>query len=284
MQIPDLVGALESGLRGEEEQDTWGPDSFHMSDLAVVLNGGDQKCARSVVKRVRGEDRKESTIGKMFMFDHGHRIHERVTDLIREPLLKQGWEIIGVETPVNEFLPEWMRGTLDLELRGPNGEKVIVDYKTSRGRNFDYLNKPKAGNVIQLRGYMMVTDADYGMLLYLDREGQSTPVPFVVERDDAQVLAGMEYLKQLNELPADKEPARMRPKVKLSKNKGPDGVKLTLPWQCSYCDFLDVSCGGALKPELRDVIVGYLDKDGQLAMKDNYVDLHDAVRDLIDGE
>lgn len=281
-RIPDLVGALEAGLRTKGTKDTWGEEHIHMSDLAVILSGGDEKCARQIRHRLNQDERADDSVGQMMMFDNGHSIHERVTDLIKEPLLDQGWEIIGVEVPVTEHLPEWMRGTLDLKLRGPGGEIVIVDYKTKKGNAFRWMNSAGEGNKIQLQGYMMVEDADYGMLLYIDREGQNTPVPFIVERNDARVIDGINTLEAIYKTPS--LPARILPKLTFSRNKGPDGVKLELPWQCDYCPYLDKSCPGALKPELRGKIVGYFDKESGLDMKEEYEFLRKAVTVLIDAK
>lgn len=282
VKIPDLVGALEIGLRQGQETDTWGKDSVHMSDLAVVLAGtGDEKCMKQVWHRLNGNARSEDSLGTMMMFDNGHSIHDRLSKLIASPLLEQGWEIVGVEIPVTEFLPEWMQGTLDVELRGPEGEKVILDYKTTKSNFFRYNNGPKPSNVIQVQGYMMVTDADYGLLMYVDREGGNTPVVFIVERNDAAVIEGMNLLEKLKDLP--EPPRRMLPKVKLQRNKGPDAVKLELPWQCQYCSFLDRSCKGALEPELRGQIVGYNSREG-LTMKEQYEHLTTAVQMLLDGD
>lgn len=264
---PDLVAAVERGLRAEN--DTWDKSSIHSSDLAYGLEG--ERCGRQLWLRLRGAPQREHHAGELFMFDRGRSAHERLTQLIR-PHLPEGWSIEYVERSIVEdevarqlgLVPEEIEdGTLDVELHGPGGIVVIVDYKTLRGRAFEFLTGPYTSHEIQIRSYIMARDAHGGIILYADREGQNFCRQFRVTRDDAAVRAAAQRTHEIGR--SQVQPPAMLPILDRRANKGPDSVYLREPWQCQRCVFRDHSCPGALPPDLRDLgIVAKITKDGEM--------------------
>jgi len=249
--IPSLPALMEEGLRNQK--DDWGDDRLHISDLSVYLEDG--KCPRELWLRLNGYEKRELTAGQMLMFDHGHRIHERIVEILTKPLEEREWVISKIEKPVEVL---GIRGRADMVIKHEEGMEVVVDFKTLRGRAFQYLEQPKESHVLQVQAYMMGEGASKGVVFYLDREGQNAARQFVVDRDDETVSEAIKYAKSIQQM--ENLPDELNPKVEIKKNKGPDSVYLKLPWQCDYCQYRDVSCEGALPKEYRELgVVGKTD-------------------------
>jgi hypothetical protein len=231
MRPPNLVDAIRAVLTAQNQADDRTP-GIHVSDLAVgipVADGG--KCKRQLWLQLQGAEKRQAHAGEMLMWAAGHRLQEAATQWLEEGL--GGWRIHMVERPVRLGN---IVGRYDALLLGPDGERVVVDFKTARGRSFDYLDGPKPAHEMQVRAYCMAVEADYGMLLYMDREGQNFARQFVVERDDEKVRAAVseaERIAGLAEPPPVLDPVKKR------------NGKLARPWNCDYCPFLDISCDGA---------------------------------------
>jgi hypothetical protein len=270
---PDLVGALYGGIRAEP--DDWGDAELHVSDLGVTIPG--EGCPRQLKLRLEGAEKRPLTVGEALMFDHGHRIHERATELLRAGLA-DGWTIDAVELPV--AMPNGIRGTLDVLLRHESGATRVLDYKTVRGRAFNYLDGPKPANALQVRAYTYAVDAEAGDLLYIDREGQNGALAFEVERDDAAVEAGLRTLVQIRD--SAEMPPVLTPVLERRQNKGPDSLVVKQPWCCDYCPFQGVSCDGALPPEKRDRgIVAKITDNNELLVQPNGQDMALLVEELL---
>lgn len=236
-----LIPALERAL---SKDDAWDDSTIHASDLGATIEG--ETCLRQVWLRVRNSKAREQGIGEKLMFDHGHRLHAHAVELLRAGL-DEGWTIAGVEVSCSNALTAALAlpitGTYDCLLEGPNGERVVVDFKTTRGTAMRFLvNEPKPTHRIQIQAYMLATDASYGKLLYIDREGQNGFKEFRVERDDDAVRAAANALNDA--VYAEDPPAIIGPKITQLKTK----TKIELPWQCQYCRFHRVSCAGADVP------------------------------------
>ena len=264
---PNLLHALAKGLKGDPEEHIWDNSKLHVSDLAVAIPGADGKCPRSLWLRLRGRKGDPHGPGKLLMFDHGNQIHNRVGELLRAGLPDE-WRIIGLEQKISI---EELTGRLDLLLEGPAG-RVVVDFKTIRGRAFNYLFEPKPMHTLQVQTYSMAVDADYAKVLYIDREGQNFAQEFPIPRDDAKVIQALEIARAIHRdaMEIDNEdidawhgPDILPPNVKRNSNKGPDSIKLELPWQCQYCEYLDNFCGASIPPCSRhNGIVGHIDDEG----------------------
>jgi len=278
-KTPNLTQSLTKGLNNK--QDEWDDRALHISDLSAYL-GDEGNCPRSLWLRVNGYKKKPLTLGKALMFDHGHRIHDRIADLLGAGLPAK-WVVKGIEQPVS--IGD-ITGRYDIKVAHVEEEvTVIVDVKTARGKAFGYLEKqgPKPSHQLQVRGYSVAEDAAGGVVFYIDREGQNGSRQFKVERDDRQVWEAIKYIKWIVE---SDEPMPIKGlKLEQKVNKGPDSVKLKEPWQCSYCDFKYVSCPGPIdekyQPELGKII-GYLD-GGQFNCKTENKELARIVAGLLDS-
>ena len=271
--VPNLPQALEKGLRAQ--QDDWGDDKLHVSDLAVAIG---EKCALQLWLRLSGAKQRELTPGQMLMFRHGQRIHKDLVDLIGEGL-PAGWEIQAVEKQVQ--LGE-ITGRYDTRLFHETGVEIIVDWKTMRGRAFGWLKEAKPAHVLQVQSYVTAADADAGLIFYVDREGQNAARQFYVQRDDERVWWAVEQARAVRD---GDIPDVLDAKLQIKQNKGPDSVYLKQPWQCEYCEFLNVSCQGALPYNCRELgIVGKVSEDRFTPSAGIPEGVEGLVRDLLDAE
>jgi len=244
---PDLCAAVERAL---DQPDDWGRDRLHVTDLAVSIPGPDGKCERSLQLRLQDAERTPDQIGKQIMFDHSHRIHERLTQLLEMGLAHTDWIIVAIEQKVPEgSLPYGVTGTPDMVLLNlRTRQTVVVDFKSIRGKSFDYLDGPKPSWVLQVQTYMKVKPAELGVILVIDREGQNGMRQFVIERDDKKVDQAIEYAQEVRE--SEELFPVLEKLVKIRHNKTCDTVYRNAPWQCDYGEFRGPSCPGAVEKEL----------------------------------
>lgn len=286
MAAPNLATAIERALRSVE--DNWGDDRLHVSDLAVALPLSERKCPRELVMRLLGFKKRPLTLGELLMFKHANDIHEEIVELLRIGL-EDGWTVHHVEGVVT--LPGGITGRFDILLRHPSGEQYIVDLKTVRGAAFRYMDGPRQSGVIQVGGYCYSVDVPEGILLYIDREGQNFVQQYPVYLDKEEVLGAITiatgYRTWAEEYRAKERtdlPPILPPKLQRNENKGPDSVKLGLPWQCQYCRYRDVSCPSALTPTERiSGIIGHIHEDG-LVMKPDCEMLREKVEFILGRE
>jgi len=273
IQVPSLPKALEEGLR--MKPDNRDNTVLHVSDLSVALEDG--KCPRQLWLRLGEAKEKPPTAGILLMWENGAGMHERLVEVIGKGL-PPGWYIHSIES--NVVLPGPVFGRYDIILEGPDNILITVDFKTLRGRAFGYLTEAKPAHALQVQSYMLPTNATGGLVFYADREGQNSAKQFFVTRDDEAVKSAIARALEIQAM--NEPPEILLPKLIIGKNKGPDSVKLTMPWQCSYCSFLDVSCEGALKKNLRNLgIIGYIPgEQADFEPKKGFGKLKDLVESL----
>lgn len=257
MRFPNLPQALEAALRIQD--DNWNESVLHVSDLSVPEEG----CPRELWLRLKGADKRMASVGRMWRFRVAKEIHKDLTTLLKVGLPRE-WEIEGVEVPMSF---DGIVGSADLLLRNTsNHSYIVVDYKSARGQSFHYQTYEfaKRSHEIQVQGYIYGLVFPIGaVVLYADREGdngfrQTEPV----NPDNETIQRLTEEIKAIRD--NKKQPPLLEPFVEITENKGDNSVKLSMPWQCNYCDYRDVSCHGALHSNLRaDGIVGYFDANNE---------------------
>lgn len=268
---------VEDSLEKAVERDSWDrKGKLYVSDLkhAVPLDeGGD--CPRKLRAKLEDEPQEALSPGVELMFSTGDALHERVADWLGKEMAERGWMLKEVEVSAHVGIPNSpvkLRGRLDMLFEGEVSEKrIVVDVKTKRGGAFHYLplsqGKAKRPDELQVQAYMMARDADGGLVLYVDREGQNWIVTAPVERDDEAVREAADYLYGLKHCDVDKIPL-VRPKVTRNSNKGPDSIKVEWPWQVDYCPLKKCHCQEDLKMyRLPSGIIGHVDDDGNIEWK-----------------
>jgi CRISPR/Cas system-associated exonuclease Cas4 (RecB family) len=271
IKLPDLPTALETGLRSEE--DLRDNSILHVSDLSATIPG--EGCPRQLWLSIRGAEKRELSPGQMLMFWHGKRIHEDLIPLLTAGLVDTEWEIYRVEQPLRY---KDIVGTTDVILRNKkDGTFIIGDFKSMRGRGFQYLDpdNAKPAHVLQVQTYMYLSEVSavcepvMGLVFYVDREGQNAFQQRVIVRDDAAVRGAIAEAKDI--IAMSEAPPILTAKIKTGKDTKTKGtpVNVSMPWNCDYCDFRDVSCPGALSQEHRNMgVVGHIVADGFVPTKD----------------
>lgn len=252
-------------LRAHEWDDT----KLHISDLGVMVDG----CPRQLWLRLHRAEKRENHIGEILMFDTGQRIHDRMVEALRLGL--EGWRVVDAEKPV-----EWqgLTGRYDVKLESDDGKVVICDFKTMRGAAFGYLVEPKPSHVAQVLGYVAAENADSAAIIYVDREGQNGIRVFDIDRNDAEVLRLKEGLKAISE--SSEPPPILKPILERVERKQFDTIYVKQPWNCDYCRYQDISCDGALPPELREKqIAGRIKAGVYEPENDKYTEV---VKELLD--
>lgn len=249
-----------------DEKREWREDKLHASDFTTLVQSPkDRYCPRQLWLRYHKAKRKEDKLGKKIMWDQGKAMQYRFTWYLGLGLPKN-WEIFGIEVDVSDALPGNLTGHADLVLYNKEKlETLVVEIKTQRGASFRYMKEAKPAHVMQKKVYEEAirrtrnTDENVeSCVLYLDREGQNTPVVYT-NSFDIDLKEGYEKLKKIVN---GKKPPILKPDLKIRRNKGPDSVYVKQPWQCEYCSYRDMSCPSALKKAHRTSrIVAKVDKE-----------------------
>ena len=118
-------------------------------------------------------------------------------------------------------------------------------------------------------------------LFHVDREGQNGVRQFPVMPDSEQFLKDLYKVKQI----IKSRPSILPPKLNINENKTcDDSIKLGMPWQCNRCNYLDVSCRGALPSDKREIkgIVARKKDDGDVYPDDDkYEGLIPIIKEVI---
>lgn len=251
-----FLKALKSGLSREEKQ----REHFYITDIGKAADG----CMRALYLDFQHAKKAELGIGKLLMFEHGNKIHDTVNSLLSE---SEMFPYVQAEQRCElEIDGEVFHGRYDC-MTEVNGEKVILDYKTTRGAAFQYLTEPKESHVAQVQAYLMALDLKTGYVVYIDREGQNGFMLFGIGRDDDHVTElARKCINAKNEAADILQPNFRRDELKTKTN-----YYVSCPWQCSYCDYYGVSCDGAMPKEL-DIGKAFAaeEKGGVLTVKEGF--------------
>lgn len=259
IEPPNIPAVIERWLREEDSKSGWRRDRLHASDLGVMIPG--EGCPRAVWLRLRGAQARLATPGELLMFRKANSIHEMMSKLLskRLPIDFPGWVVEAIEEADAEHYGE---ARLDVLLRHiASGERWILDFKSKRGRAFE-MNKVFTQRAEwQVRDYAKRWNTQGAILLATDREGSHFCRQMIVKRDDHGMGALWQQLHAMAKAP--EPPPIELPKITTrdTKTKGL-AVIADLPWTCSYCTFLGVSCPGALPDERRSKVAGHLGEAG----------------------
>lgn len=279
IEPPDLLDAAERGYERFDEElpalslygwamqhldhepGEWDETSVHLSDYRYSLPPEEGGCDRQLFHRLRQDDASDPTLWMRMMWDQGFALQIRFSWLLCQGL-PEPWSLEAVEMDVSRGLPGDDVGSCDLVLSAP-GRILGVEMKTQRGRAFRYLDEPKPSHVIQSEGEAYALKAIFPgkevdhRLVYLDREGQNTPLVFPTDTDleaEKRVRDASAYANDIGRgAETDKEPPEpLSAEIKVRENKGPDSIYLEQPWVCEYCDYYGESCEGALPQYLTE--------------------------------
>jgi hypothetical protein len=250
-----LVGLLGDHFRKKRKSWKRGM-KIYASDL------GAEGCRLEFFRKLRDFPSREHKPGELLMFAQGENLEEQVADAIAEVLTgSYEWVIVDKQTSI-EYLG--ITGRLDILLRNvKDGNLLVLEVKTKRGAAFKFLDEPKRPNIIQTRFYMAGANAAYGLLAYVDREGQNFIRIFTVERNDESVEAEIEACQSL--LLDENQPEPLELELDRRRNKGDDSFAFNIPWQVQWCNQAECPCSKKIgKVQTGVVAKGKKDDDGNI--------------------
>lgn len=242
-----------------DEREPWPKEmKIWPSDLGVALGPEFGGCPVEFYHKCRDAPRKPINPGQALMFSQGDYLEDQVVGLMRKYLPQHGWVVRSTQARHKEF---GISGRSDVVIEEVStGYTIVVDVKTKRGAAFQYLNEPKESNVLQVQFYVAEADADAGMLVYVDREGQNFMRVFMVERADERPEKAVEVLTEIRD--ADEPPPTLDLTISRRKNQGADSVYLKTPWQMNWCSLKTCVCKAALPKSPPGGIVAKVSNDG----------------------
>lgn len=259
--VPDLPRIVERQMRLQDAASGWRKDLLHASDLGAILE--DEGCVRQIWLRVRGAAGRAATPGELLMWAKANEIHKYMAELFKErlPIDYPGWRVTAIELADAEHEGE---ARLDIMIEDPQGGRWIVDLKSKRSNAFHYGNIFTERAKLQVQDYARRWKTNGAIVLATDREGSNFCRQQVYGRDDYAVTRAWAKLRTLVASP--KPPPLLAPKAtfKETKTKG-TSVTLEEVWQCSWCQFRDISCPGCLPPEARGRVAGHVSASGAFA-------------------
>jgi len=166
----------------DHEPGDWDETSVHVSDYRYQLSPEEGGCERQLWHRIRQDEADEPSLYERIMWDQGFAMQVRFSWLIAQGL-PEPWGLEAVEMDISDGLPKEDVGSCDFVLSAP-GHVLGIEFKTQRGRAFRYLEEPKESHTLQAEGeayalqHLFPDQAVSHCLMYLDREGQNTPLVF----------------------------------------------------------------------------------------------------------
>ena len=170
---------------------------------------------------------------KLAIFATGRGVHKAVEEAINESGLVKVEEVEKkIELQVNNEVI--ISGRVDLLLASVNGEKIIVEVKsTSR-----LPEEPLEHHVLQLQAYLHAENVEKGVILYWDKRRGSIRA-FMIPREEAKLREIKERAVVLhNYLASGREPPR-------------EAVIENRLWECELCEYKNL-CKPFLLPNIRE--------------------------------
>jgi len=216
------------------------------------------------------------------IFDNGHKVHDRYKEYLSDPrcapgLLKGRWKcknkwahnepkIVGLEEKFGVFRPETpcecgsteyeyvevgflsevynIGGHVDVILFLPNGQHIIIDFKSIGYRGFDRLfAQPEDKHYTQMQLYLFLSGEEAGKFLYEDKNDQRIK-EFLVIRDQKYIDRLLIYAEHLKDIVTYEGPNGQRKLAPRSNSTFPETddspylVKYTPKhYECINCRF-----------------------------------------------
>jgi hypothetical protein len=162
-------------------------DTYKEPDDFFHPSGDCMKCKRLLFfeKSPRFEAEWQPSVELRRTFKVGHAVHSMIQAWVADmgtrpgyPKSKYGAEVKAEDESLG------IRGSVDDILEFPDGDEVLVEYKTMNGQQFDTLKSPKAEHKLQVQVYLHCRDLPKGIVVYISKSHPHAMKEFVVERGD----------------------------------------------------------------------------------------------------
>jgi len=229
----DLNDFLESNpvigiLIDKSDTDDYYENGLHCSKLGW--------CVRSEVMSYYNFPKKPVNLQTKLTFMRGNFYHELVYKWLE---WSKRFELLLKEVTVKN-LPKPYRGKLDVYfIDNKTNLRILTDIKTANSNQFKKYGSflPKIDNIKQLTAYSKIPfDIDLLLMMYFS-SGSDHPQFYFVEPYKDIDFEMNKYIKAVKDYKKTKElPPRLD-----------EVLDKDMKWQCSYCDFINISCEGLLK-------------------------------------
>lgn len=233
--IDDIYADLEDYLHSNPKInitiDKTNDDDYYTEGLHC---SGIGSCKRKEVMSYFNFDKKPHNLQTMLTFMRGNFYHELIYQWLEQSSL---FLINEKELDVSNLLPKPFRGKFDVcFIHRPTNKFILADIKTANSNQFKVYSKtlPKDNHKMQLSAYASVFKAwDYLLMMYFS-SGSDKPRLFVIDymKDINDIMN--KYIEAVNKYKDTKELPPVLDKMFAEKEI----------WQCSYCDYKDISCEG----------------------------------------
>jgi hypothetical protein len=270
--IKDIESDFHTFLQARSDKKD---NSRYYSQKAIHCSQLDT-CTRQVVMDFYGFPKKDLTTAELILFEIANFVHRLMADWARQ---SDVFELIGNEYDLSAGLPDMVTGKSDIVTRHKGLDKnILFDTKTAMPNAFkkyyDYLVKEShrlQGGAYKRALANLGTLIDFVIFGYYDRGGTNKPVYVAMDGvEDFELDEVFErYLTAISEYDTTKVLPPKEPIIfEIKQNKTSKSLLAKKSWQCSYCKFCDVSCEGYEYLEKDFRVVGKLDKDGNLILKE----------------
>jgi len=217
-----------------KDEDGYYSTGIHCSQLGM--------CKRKVVMDYFKFERKQYGLTTLLMFEGGNHFHGMVQTWIRN---SKRFKLLYENFNITEGLPKPITGKLDVVFQDTITNSIILaDVKTAMPLMFkNFINTlPKENHIIQVTSYgsgLSKLNIHYDLLaiMYFDRAGSNKPLIYIVEPYKNIEDLFNQYMLAVLRYEQDKIlPPRLD-----------DVLDKDQAWQCSYCDFNNISCEGLMK-------------------------------------
>ncbi len=194
-------------------------------------------CIRKEILSYANYPAKPFNLQTKLTFMRGNFYHELVYLWLK---WSDKYDIVNKEADISANLPEPYKGKFDVCFKVKDLDiNILADIKTANSNQFkkysNYLPKPE--HIKQLSAYATAYNHwDYLMMMYFSSGADHPQFYFVdkdtnIERDMDKYISAVNMYNLNGELPAEIDETFFPKEV----------------WQCSYCNFKDISCDGYRK-------------------------------------
>ena len=236
----DLYSFLKKRSDDKSNSNYYSRGSIHCSGL--------DSCIRQVVMDYFKFPKKDLTMAELLMFEIANFCHRLMTDWARQ---SDRFEMIGEEHDITKGLPDMVSGKCDIVIKHKeSGLNILNDTKTAMPSAFkSYSNYlVKRSHELQGKAYNyglknLETLIDLVIFTYFDRGGTNAPIYVAMSDISDEILENTFdiYKEAIKEYEINKKLPDKEPLIFEKKNSE---VYVKKSWQCDYCKFCDVSCGG----------------------------------------
>lgn len=249
-----------------ESTKAYGDSDYHETGIHASVAG---LCRRALLYQFYNFNKKDLIFQKRLMFWRGHQYHGLILNSLQND---NSMEVLMHDFDLSDYLPENFKGSCDIVYRDKELSKtVLLEVKTAMPNLFNLYSDflPLEHHVIQAQIYEYALSklaketgeyVDECWIQYYDSAGTNRPLYFQVQPDHSKVLSVIKDIQSLIDIyNTNKElPEILDLDFKSDKY---NNLQAKVNWNCSYCDFRDITCKSYTHELDKYKTVGKLEED-----------------------